>query len=301
MAVPRTVTPAWTSSNPAVASVDGAGRLDGQAHGSTTLTATFEGRSVSKTVQVVNNYEGTWKGRYVIRACDDSGIFEDGIYGGAYSDVPYSRGWCNVGSTTRARHTRFAMSLRLLRIRGNPLMHLQLRFLVRSVIIVLGLLLVSCDSKGPTEPAPTPPRNPSGQRSTGPIAFVSDRDGTEQIYLANDDGSMVTRLTVGMTPAWSRDGQRLAFHNAREIYVINVDGSGLRRVARGWDPAWSPDGQMLVFRGESFTIDVVDVDGANRRSLHDNTTAHPGRPGRRTEAGSYLVWGRSSTSDWDCG
>jgi TolB protein len=73
-----------------------------------------------------------------------------------------------------------------------------------------------------------------------------------------------------VTPAWSKDGQRLAFHNAREIYVINVDGSGLSRVARGWEPAWSPDGRMLVFRGEVSTIEVVDVDGSNHRSLHDD-------------------------------
>src|SRR5262245_48227348 len=52
----RTVTPSWSSSAVNVATVDNAGRLDGRAHGSTTLTATYEGRSVSKTVQVVNNY-----------------------------------------------------------------------------------------------------------------------------------------------------------------------------------------------------------------------------------------------------
>ena len=148
-------------------------------------------------------------------------------------------------------------------LRGRPL---------GSLIIASALSLVSCDSSGPTGPASPvmPSPGPSGQTSRGSIAFVSDRDGTEQIYLANDDGSAVTRLTAGSQPAWSRDGQRLAFYNAREIYVINVDGSGIRRVARGWDPAWSPDGRMLVFRGESFTIDVVDVDGANRRSLHDS-------------------------------
>ena len=148
-------------------------------------------------------------------------------------------------------------------LRGRPL--------VGSLIISLGLLLVSCDSSGPTGPArpvmPSPPA-PSGPTSRGPIAFVSDRDGTEQIYLANEDGSAVTRLTAGVMPTWSRDGQRLAFHNAREIYVINVDGSGLRRVTSGWDPAWSPDGRMLVFRNES--IEVVDVDGSNHRTLYDD-------------------------------
>ena len=146
--------------------------------------------------------------------------------------------------------------------------------LAARLLFVLGLLALAtgCDRKPPTGPSDTTtPSPPQGaQRSTGPIAFVSDRDGTEQIYLANDDGSAVTRLTTGSQPEWSRDGQRLVFYNAREIYVVNVDGSGLRRVARGWDPAWSPDGRMHVFRGESHTIDVVDVDGANRRTLYDD-------------------------------
>lgn len=82
----RTVTPAWTSSNPGVASVDSAGRLDGRAHGSTNLTASYEGRSASKTVQVVNNYEGTWVGSYVIRACADTGDLTN-----------HDGGWCLGG------------------------------------------------------------------------------------------------------------------------------------------------------------------------------------------------------------
>lgn len=78
----REVTPTWTSSNPGVASVDSAGRVDGRAHGSTSLTAAHEGRSASKTVQVVNNYAGGWEGRFVVRACKDSGdlIDRDGGY-----------------------------------------------------------------------------------------------------------------------------------------------------------------------------------------------------------------------------
>jgi hypothetical protein len=82
----RAVTPTWTSSSTDVASVDSAGRLVGVAHGSTILTASHEGGSVSKTVQVVNNYEGDWIGTYVVRACTDSGDLtnRDG-------------GWCRSG------------------------------------------------------------------------------------------------------------------------------------------------------------------------------------------------------------
>jgi Tol biopolymer transport system component len=145
-------------------------------------------------------------------------------------------------------------------------MLMRARPLVDSLIIGLGLLLVSCGSNGPTEPsAPAP----SGQTSIGPIAFVSDRDGTDQIYLANGDGSAVSRLTAGAAPAWLRGGQRLAFYRAQAIYVINVDGFGLRRVAAGWEPAGSPDGRMLVFRGRS-GIEVVDVDGSNHRVLYND-------------------------------
>jgi hypothetical protein len=66
----RFVTPTWSSSNTDVASVDTAGRLDGRVHGLTTLTATLDGISATKAVQVVNNYGGSWVGEYVINGCD---------------------------------------------------------------------------------------------------------------------------------------------------------------------------------------------------------------------------------------
>jgi Bacterial Ig-like domain (group 2) len=98
----RTVTPVWSSSAADVATVDNAGRLDGRAHGPTTLSAAHDGRSASKTVQVINDYGGSWSGRYIIKACSDSGIFRDGITG---DDVP----WCQV--LNRIGSERFAFTL----------------------------------------------------------------------------------------------------------------------------------------------------------------------------------------------
>ena len=140
------------------------------------------------------------------------------------------------------------------------------------LLFVLGLLVLAtgCDRKPPTVPSGPLAPGPSGPRPTGPIAFVSDRDGTEQIYLANEDGSAVTRLTPGAWPAWSRDGQRLAFSNARDIYVINVDGSGLRHLATGWEPDWSPDGRFIAFRDPTFSISTIEVNGSSPRRLYES-------------------------------
>ena len=92
------------------------------------------------------------------------------------------------------------------------------------------------------------------------ITFISDRDGNEEIYVMNADGSDVTRLThtdghiVGY-PTWSPDGRRIAFSSDQggnqEIYVMNADGSDLTQLTHSdrdhSGPAWSPDGQRIAF------------------------------------------------------
>jgi hypothetical protein len=111
----RTVTPSWSSSAVNVATVDNAGRLDGRAHGSTTLTAAHDGRSASKTVQVVNNYGGSWSGRYIIRACKDSGVFTDGIF----ADVPWCQGTTGIGSERSFALTLFQTGSNYTEIRAT--------------------------------------------------------------------------------------------------------------------------------------------------------------------------------------
>jgi Tol biopolymer transport system component len=76
------------------------------------------------------------------------------------------------------------------------------------------------------------------------IAFVSDREGSDALFVMRSDGSEVRRLTSDLPavshPAWSSDGQRIAFNagsvTSSDIYLINVDGSGLIKItsdARG--------------------------------------------------------------------
>lgn len=85
------------------------------------------------------------------------------------------------------------------------------------------------------------------------------------------DGSARTSVTTTGSgwdhPAWSSDGEKLAF-SLDGIYTARADGSHLRHVTRGRDedPSWSPGGRHLVFtryrhRNGPMAIFRVDVDG----------------------------------------
>ncbi len=85
------------------------------------------------------------------------------------------------------------------------------------------------------------------------IAFVT----RGSLWVADADGTHSGRLTGRADqPAWSPNGRRLAFMRAGSIWTIRVDGLDERRVAAGAHPAWSPDGSRLAFdrAGEVITV-----------------------------------------------
>lgn len=94
------------------------------------------------------------------------------------------------------------------------------------------------------------------------IAFMSDRTGRAEIYVAAVDGSNVRALTVGRpggprgNPTWSPDGSAVAFDTAiggkSEIVSLSLRDGSWTVVTVGlagdhWYPAWSPDGQEIAF------------------------------------------------------
>jgi Tol biopolymer transport system component len=121
----------------------------------------------------------------------------------------------------------------------------------------------------------------------GKILFVSDRDGDNDIYAVNANGTGVVNLTDNAAhdydPAWSPDRSKIAFSTNRdgnyEIYVMNADGTGATRLtnATGTDefPTWSGDGTQIAFdssRDGDAEIFMVPAAGGAATQLTTNTS-----------------------------
>lgn len=121
--------------------------------------------------------------------------------------------------------------------------------------------------------------SPDGDR----MVFVSDRNGNDDLYLINLDGSNLLQLTShkakDFLPHWSPDGQQIVFTSGRddnfEIYKVNADGTGLKRLTDDPQideaPKWSPDGTQIAFfslrKDGNPDLYIMNKDGSGLKRL----------------------------------
>jgi Tol biopolymer transport system component len=154
-------------------------------------------------------------------------------------------------------------------------------YMMKSTAILLsfGIAVILCVHAGAK-------RVSAGTGTDWTLGFCSDRDGDNEIYFIDADGSNLRQLTFNSSSeaqlACSPDGGKFAFVSDRdgneEIYVMNVDGTGLTRLTNdpGHDlgPDWSPCGTKILFasdRDGDREIYVVNVDGGGLQQLTINS------------------------------
>ncbi|SFC56291.1 TolB family protein [Pseudoalteromonas denitrificans] len=111
------------------------------------------------------------------------------------------------------------------------------------------------------------------QSKVGPSQIsIANRDGSNVITLTNDD-------TNNMSPKLSPNGKHIAYLSNRdgnqEVYVMDIDGANQKRLTinsiQEWSPAWSPDGTKIFFSSQSthgfYDIYKVNIDGSSMEKV----------------------------------
>ncbi len=185
----------------------------------------------------------------------------------------------------------------------GPLIRRAFRPLSTGALISLIILAVACNSGPSDEP-------------TGKIAFVTDRDGNQEIYVMNANGTGLTNITndpaEDREPAWSPDSSQLAFGSSRsgaiDIYVMEADGSDVRQItdspAVDGGPKWAPDSSRLALYSfinqRQGLLWVINLDGTEMTPVLVSVGGQPatscagGFPGSWFPDGQRLLFRGSS-------
>jgi Tol biopolymer transport system component/TolB-like protein/Tfp pilus assembly protein PilF len=115
------------------------------------------------------------------------------------------------------------------------------------------------------------------------VLLLSDRDGSENIYLMNIEPYVPRRVGSNiesdqpLDPAYSRDGHHVVYQLPTEIRIFDIGGGTDRSVintSSGASPTFSPDGKKVLFQeriDENTEICEVNVDGSGFVNLSNTS------------------------------
>jgi Tol biopolymer transport system component/DNA-binding winged helix-turn-helix (wHTH) protein len=164
--------------------------------------------------------------------------------------------------------------------------------------------------------------HPSMSPDGGSIAFVSDRSGSPEVWVAQADGASPRILTrfggpYTISPSWSPDGRQVLFATPVagnfEIYTVEVETGILEQrtehPATDRNPAWSRDGRSVYFASnrtggwevwrlslDDGTLEQVTRSGGFRaREREDGALLYV----KRDEPGLFLTEGKPGAMEED--
>jgi len=158
---------------------------------------------------------------------------------------------------------------------------------------------LSVSSTSDTDQGPGPQFSPDGNK----LAYMSDRGGTMEIWIANRDGSNAFQLTAvggAGTPRWSPDSQAVAFdvlgQGGEKIVTMNLHGGAPQTIAEGIVPSWSHDGKWIYFvsaRSGNWQVYKVPAHGGDAIQI----TQHGGHAALESFDGKYLYYAKNANPE----
>jgi len=133
----------------------------------------------------------------------------------------------------------------------------------------------------------------SGSYSVKKLVFKSNRDGNDNIYSINLDGSDWQRLTdhngADLYPEVSPDGEKIAYtsdiNGTWQIMIMDWNGQNKRQVthngSRSAYPSWSYDMKYIYFEAfidGDWELYRINSDGTGQKRLTHNSGGHDWHP-----------------------